>query len=161
MKNNLEKIIGIYKEQGKTLGSHAVAFGVSTAGAALASNIASNISGNSNAITSLAGTVSAMGVYWPTFIGGLIIRDRKDFKNENGINWGKVKERAEEYATWIGVGELAYGLARTGIQAYAQHEGYDPAVSSVMADSISAGLYTLGLPFIQMGIDYARKKKIW
>ena len=156
----LEKIVNCYIEQKKTLASHLVAFGLSTATAALATKLASDASGDSTAISSIVGTISAMGVYWPTFIGGLILRDRKDFRGEKGINWGSVKDRSMEYASWFGIGEVFYGTARTGIHAYLQEEGYEPETASVIADTVTAGTYTLGLPFIQIGIDYVKSKLV-
>ena len=154
--NNLETILTYYKDQRKTLGSHLVAFGASTALAALASKLGADASGESDAASSLVGTLSAMGVYWPTFIGGLILRDRKELKDASGIRWSKVKERALEYASWFGAGEAIYAGVRGGIHAYLQHEGRDPEVASAIADSVTASAYTLGLPFIQIGMDHTK-----
>ncbi|MFH1451757.1 MAG: hypothetical protein ABIF88_01130 [archaeon] len=149
----LEKIIHGYKEQKKTLASHLVAFGASTALGALASKLAADY-GSDAALTSVVGTSTAMGVYWSTFIGGLIVRDRKELKDEEGVRWDKVKEKSLEYASWIGAGEVLYASVRGGLHAYLQKEGYEPETASAVADTATAGVYTVGLPFIQMGIDY-------
>lgn len=152
----LEKLIESYKSQKETFASHIVAFGLSTGVAALASNLSSDLV-EGNLASSIVGTVSAMGVYWPTFIGGLVYKDRSEFKTDDDYNLPKIKEKVVEYVSWIGLGELAYGVARTGLHTYLQQEGYSSEVASGMADTTTAMLYTLGLPFIQMGVDQVKK----
>jgi len=147
MRSGLEKIVDYYKEHKSTLASQMVAWPLSTAAAAYSTHFADD----PVAAVALSSLV-AQATYWPTFIAGKVVGDRKQFTSEGKVQWNTVRRKVGEYASWWGAGEVVYSTVRSAVMGGLRALGVADAESSAYTDLAAGSAYTLMMPFIQNAI---------
>jgi hypothetical protein len=147
MTSGLERIVEYYFDHRSTLASQLVAWPLSTVAAAYSTTFT-----DSPAAAVALSSVVAQATYWPTFIAGKVIGDRKQFATAGKINWTVVRQKVAEYASWWGAGELVYSGIRSAIMGGLRAAGVDNAQSSAYTDIATGSAYTAVLPFMESAI---------
>ncbi|MDP1695200.1 MAG: hypothetical protein Q8L34_06710 [Candidatus Woesearchaeota archaeon] len=144
----LNKITNIYRQNGKTFLYHAASVGISTVACAVTAGCLEEQGCNpalNSSITTGVGAVS----YWAPFIGMLARNERNEMKDESGkYSPKKVVSKIAQYASFIGIGEVFFGVVR-GVVQYQLQKRFDAASASALTDLACATAYGVLVPPIR------------
>ncbi len=146
--NTLNKLVNIYKQDGKTFLYHLASVGISTVACAATAGCLESQGCNPILNSSITTGVGAV-TYWTPFIGLLASSERNEMKDETGkYSFRKVASKIGQYASFIGIGEFIFGAMR-GVVQYQLQKRLDAASASALTDLTCATAYGILVPPIR------------
>ncbi|HLC55820.1 MAG TPA: hypothetical protein VJJ23_01135 [Candidatus Nanoarchaeia archaeon] len=144
----MKKIKQIYQEELPTLKYHLASVVISTGLSALAAKLLEKHGCDPATVSTLTSAI-ALTSYWAPFIGLLTLKDKKELKANGHYDRKKITSKALEYASFMGIGEVAYSAVRGVAQYCLQKKGFDAVSASAGTDLACATLYGILLPPIR------------